>query len=199
MLKLPRFSASFAIGVGNNPDPISFVRGADGERRYTIPLSITPALGQVPENSSHPISKQRCHVLHDCVARSYQANGSHKFPVESRTGSGKTGALSCVRYILTGEAADDDIGFAWSEFSGGDVIVAGDPWKVFGEDFSTERIDLAERDGSHSGSFEPEAETADSTKEVEDIGRHSHSAWFSAASSCSIFALRALMAVIVQT
>jgi hypothetical protein len=33
---------------------------------------------------------------------------------------------------------------------------------VLGEDFPAERIDLAERDGSHSGSFKPEAEAANS-------------------------------------
>jgi hypothetical protein len=33
---------------------------------------------------------------------------------------------------------------------------------VLGEDPSAMGIDLAERDGSHSGSFEPEAEAANS-------------------------------------
>jgi hypothetical protein len=32
-----------------------------------------------------------------------------------------------------------------------------------------EGVDLAERDGSHSGSFKAEAEAADSAEEVEDI------------------------------
>jgi hypothetical protein len=31
---------------------------------------------------------------------------------------------------------------------------------VLGEHFPAERVDLTERDGSHSGSFEPEAEAA---------------------------------------
>ena len=72
-----------ARGVGNDPNPVPFVRGADGFRWYAIPLSVKPALGQVPENDAHPISKQRCHVLHNCVLRSYHAKGSHQFPVES--------------------------------------------------------------------------------------------------------------------
>jgi len=33
---------------------------------------------------------------------------------------------------------------------------------MLGEDFSAEGVDLAERDGSHSGSFESEAEAANS-------------------------------------
>ena len=56
------------------------------------PFRIIPALGQVPENRSHPSTKQRCHVLHDCVERSNHANGAHQFPVESRTGPGQAGA-----------------------------------------------------------------------------------------------------------
>lgn len=42
---------------------------------------------------------------------------------------------------------------------------------MFGEDALTEWLDFAERDGSHSGSFEPEAEAADSAEKVEDIHR----------------------------
>jgi hypothetical protein len=83
MLKSPRFSASFAIGVGNDPNAVAFVRGADGLRWYAIPLKVKPALGHVPENNAHPVTKQRCHVLHDCVLWSYHAKGSHQFPVES--------------------------------------------------------------------------------------------------------------------
>jgi len=160
MLKSPRFSASFAIGVGNNPDSVPLVRGADGSRRYAIPFRVKPALGHVPENNVQPVTKQRCHVLHDCVLRSNQAKGSHKFPVQSRTLSGKAGALSGPRNILAGEPADDDIGRG--ELGCSNVVVAGDAWPVLGEDAPAERIDLAERDGSHSGSFEPEAETANS-------------------------------------
>jgi len=40
---------------------------------------------------------------------------------------------------------------------------------MLGEDSSTERIDLAERDGSHSGSFKSETEAADAAEEIEDI------------------------------
>jgi hypothetical protein len=40
---------------------------------------------------------------------------------------------------------------------------------VLSQDGSAIGIDLAEGDGSHSGSFEPEAEAANTGKEVEDI------------------------------
>jgi hypothetical protein len=39
------------------------------------------------------------------------------------------------------------------------------------ENFSAIGIDLAEGDSSHSGSLEPEAESADPAKKVEDIHR----------------------------
>jgi hypothetical protein len=40
---------------------------------------------------------------------------------------------------------------------------------VLGEDASAIGVDFAEGDGSHSGSFESEAEAADSAEKVEDI------------------------------
>ena len=40
---------------------------------------------------------------------------------------------------------------------------------MLGEDAAAVGIDLAEGDGSHSGSLEPEAEPADPAEEIEDI------------------------------
>jgi len=37
------------------------------------------------------------------------------------------------------------------------------------EDGAGERLDFTERDGSHPGSFKPEAKAANSAKEVKDI------------------------------
>jgi hypothetical protein len=54
-----------AVGVGNDPNAIPSVRGADGGRRYTVPLRIIPARGQLSENTSKPSSKERCDILHD--------------------------------------------------------------------------------------------------------------------------------------
>lgn len=60
-----RSVALSAVGVGNNPDAITPVRGADGGSRYAIPESIIPERGQVSENGSEPETKQACDVLHD--------------------------------------------------------------------------------------------------------------------------------------
>lgn len=49
-----------------------------------------------------------------------------------------------------------------------DVVMDGDAWPVLSEDGPAVGVDLAEGDGTHSGSFKPEAETADPAEEVED-------------------------------
>jgi hypothetical protein len=165
MSKFPRFSASFVIGVGNNPYPVPLMRGADGARRYT---RITPALGQVPKNNAQPVIKHRCHVLHDRVLGSNHANGSHKFPVQSRTLAGKAGALSGMRNILAWEATDDDVGFSLSKFSDGDVGVTGDVGPVLCKHSAAELVLFAECDGSHPRAFESEGEPADAAEEIKN-------------------------------
>jgi hypothetical protein len=57
-------------GVGNDPDPIASVRGADGASWHTVPDRIIPERGQVSANGSHPETKQAWDVLHDDKARS---------------------------------------------------------------------------------------------------------------------------------
>lgn len=59
-----------ASGVGNQPNPVSAVRGADGRSGDAIPDRVIPDLGQVSENGSHPETKQAWDVLHDDEARS---------------------------------------------------------------------------------------------------------------------------------
>jgi hypothetical protein len=150
-----------AVIVGNNPDPIPLVRGAEGARRYAIPFSVKPALGQVPENGSHPVRKERCHVLHDPVARSNHAKGSHKFPVESRTLSGKAGALPGKGNVLTREAAADDISHTFRELHRGHVSVAGYMRPMLRKHLLTKRFDLAEGYRAHSRPFKTERKSAD--------------------------------------
>jgi len=79
-----------------------------------------------------------------------------------------------MRNILAWEPAADDIhGNAICPEAIGsencDIVVAGDAGPVLGEDAAAVGIDLAEGDGSHSGSLEPEAEPADPAEEIEDI------------------------------
>jgi hypothetical protein len=67
---------------------------------------------------------------------------------------------------LAGKAPANDICCGWLKRS--NVIVTRNIGPVFGEDCSAVGIDLAEPDGPHPGSFEPETESADAAEEVED-------------------------------
>jgi hypothetical protein len=59
-----------ASGVGNNPEPVAPVRGANGGSGYAVPPRIVPERGQVSENVSKSSTKERCDVFHDDVAGS---------------------------------------------------------------------------------------------------------------------------------
>jgi hypothetical protein len=64
--------------------------------------------------------------------------------------------------VLAGESSADDI--TGDAIEGSDVLVNRDAWPVFVEDVAAERVDFTELDGSHSGSFESEAESADAAE-----------------------------------
>jgi hypothetical protein len=65
------------VGVGNgDPNAVTPVGGPKVASRNAIPFRIKPVLGHISENSSHPVTKQRCHVFQDRELGSYQANGS---------------------------------------------------------------------------------------------------------------------------
>jgi hypothetical protein len=61
-LRDPRFAA---LGVGNNPNPISDMGSSDIAASETAPPRIHPHLGQVSENFANSPEKQICDVLHD--------------------------------------------------------------------------------------------------------------------------------------
>jgi hypothetical protein len=59
---------TLAAGVGqmgDDPDAVAPVRGADGGSGHTVPDRIIPERGQAPENRSHSPTKQSWDVLHD--------------------------------------------------------------------------------------------------------------------------------------
>jgi hypothetical protein len=158
-----------ASGVGNNPYPVSSVRCTNGTRRNAMPFRIIPDRGQVSENNVQPSTKQRCHVLQDSVLWSNQANGSNDFPVESRTGSGQTGADPGKGNILTWESGCDNIGFAFLEVVGCHVAVAGDAGEILGKHGLRMRLHFAERDGLETASpFEAKAKAADAAEKIEN-------------------------------
>jgi hypothetical protein len=65
--------------------------------------------------------------------------------------------------VLAGEASANNVNCSnVGAFEFRNVVMDGDARPVLGEDFPAERIDLTEGNGSHSGSFEPETESANS-------------------------------------
>jgi hypothetical protein len=134
---LPRFSASFArgvghigfkkslggrppercatafvllaSGVGNNPDAVAAVMGTNGGSRYAVPFRIIPERGQVSENVSKPSTKQSCDVFHEDVSRSNFANNSGVLSPQPAALAGKSSALSRKANVLAGEAAADNV------------------------------------------------------------------------------------------
>jgi hypothetical protein len=98
-----------ALGVGNDEDPVTPVRGADGESGYAVPLSIVPARGQVPENVSEPEGTMPGDVLHDRISGSQLANGSgHVRPDMARVIAAF--ALAREGEGLAAVSANEDVG-----------------------------------------------------------------------------------------
>jgi hypothetical protein len=61
---------ALAVGVCNNENPVTEVRGTDGGCGYAVPFRIEPELGQVAEYSSEAQGKVPWDVLQDREPRS---------------------------------------------------------------------------------------------------------------------------------
>jgi hypothetical protein len=165
---------SLAVRVGNNPDALPEMRRSNIGSRYAMPFRIIPERGQVSENTVEPSIKQCCDVLHDDELRSYLANNSSVLRPKSAANSFNSSALARNADVLTGEAAADDIhgNSVCPETigcEGSDISENRDSWPVLSQHSLAVGIDLAEGDGSHPGSFEPEAEAANSAEEIKHI------------------------------
>jgi len=66
----PSFLASFAVGVGHNPDAVPVVRGAKGCSGNTVPFRVIPERGQITDDDVESAVLQGWDVLHDDVAGS---------------------------------------------------------------------------------------------------------------------------------
>jgi hypothetical protein len=159
--------ASPAVRVGNNPNALPGLRQANEGSRNAMRFRVIVDLGQVSENFAQPSSKQVCHVLHDRVAGSYQANGTYKFPPEPRIGAGQTGALAGTADIDARESATDDIGLAFLKFPRSHVVMARHGRPVLRQHAPAEGINLNETDRARAGAREPEREAADTAKKVQ--------------------------------
>jgi hypothetical protein len=133
-----------------------------------MPLRIKPERGQVPENDIQPSTKQSCDVFHDDVRGMNLANNSGVLFPQTAALAPNPSALAGDADVLAGEPSADNVNGSNSiclESGGGkfsNVWVARRSGPVLGKDGLSMWVGLAERDGSHSGPFEPEAEAANS-------------------------------------
>jgi hypothetical protein len=94
-----RFATAFVLlasGVGNNPDAVAPVRGADGRSGYAVPDSVIPERGQLSENSSMPGTKEAWHVFHNCKAGSNLANKSGELRPQTRSFTFDASSLASI-------------------------------------------------------------------------------------------------------
>lgn len=161
-----------AAGVGNNPDSVASMRGANMGSGYAMPLRVIPERGQLSENSAQPSSQEACDVLHDDEAGSYEANESRKLCPKSRARAVEPKIFASDRKILTGKSAADDI-YTPQEiqlYQANTVHVAEvrDVRPVPGQHAATVRVNFRERHGFHAGPFEAERKSANTRKQIED-------------------------------
>jgi hypothetical protein len=151
------------------------VRRSNVEGSNAIPFRVIPFRGQRAEYGSHPPSKERRHVLQQDVGWSNQANGTNNLPEESRTASGKSGAIPGEANVLAGKASGDDVGAHPGDlFSphGTNVSQNFDIGPVPPQNSTAESVDLAEGDCLESaGSPQAEAEAADPAEKVDNPKR----------------------------
>jgi hypothetical protein len=136
-----------------------------------MPFRIIPDLGQVSEYRVQPSTKQRCHVLQHGVLRSNHANGSNDFPVESRTGTGQSGACASEGNVLAWETRSDDIGLAFLKFVCGHVVMARNAGEILRQDALAIVVLLDEPYGlKPARPFEANGETSDACEHFQ----HAH-------------------------
>lgn len=171
----PLSRQSEASGVGNDPHPVTDVRGTSGSRGDALPLCIIPERGQRPENVAKPSIKQLWRVFHDDEAGANFANQACIFGPQSTAFAAKPTAIASRRKVLAGEPSTDDINgnsIGSKSFAGklADIAVAGDIRPVLGEDFAGVFFDFAERDGfKATSSLQSKREAADAGKEIQHL------------------------------
>jgi hypothetical protein len=179
---------SLAGRVGNNPSSFAGLRGTNKPARQSIPLRIVPESGKGPEYDVKSVPGEAIDVFDDGRFRL-------EFVDEPRVFEPEPALLSVERCVPSVHGSGDADILAWESAAenmngmaacidvsgeGSDIVMTGDSRPPPGEYSPAECGDLAECDGSHSGPFEPEAESSDSAEEIEDIHRHPVNAKLSA-------------------
>ena len=162
---------SRAHGLGNNPEPMSDCGASNIASSNNSPFCVIPQAGKVPENSSHPETKQAWRVLHDDVTWSYFANQTGVLAPEARARTVKaiTAGGVCDTDILTGKASTNDICCPSVEFERLDIFMPRNLRPVHSQHGACGWVDLAEGDGLESTrALQPQAEAANAAEKVED-------------------------------
>jgi hypothetical protein len=120
-----------------------------------MPFRVIPDLGQRPENSFHPSSKQRCHVLQHNNSWLELSNHANGFKEQSASFAIKSCPCSGVGNILTGEPSTDDIdtpiAFRRESFY---IVPTSHVWPVLGENSLAVGVNLDLPLAYHAGSLE---------------------------------------------
>lgn len=131
----------------NGEDPVTQVRGADGSRRYAIPLDIEPQRGQVPKNlspeGSAVESKEIRHVLQQDVAGSKLANGSGHLAPQNGLGMAEPGLEPGRTGPFAGEPSGDEVdGLGGDPTNSSNVGENRTPWEPPLEHAPSPRVGL---------------------------------------------------------
>ena len=160
-------------------DSIALRREADLSRRYAVPPSIVPCLGQVSENGSHPPRQERWNVFHDDPSGEKFANGAGAFNPQPRSFALEPGTLAVLREIRTGEPEDEGVDRGKSSRASvadiGDAPVRVGPAAreyLPAEGLLLDLEDNTRREaGLIEGRLNPEIEAADTREERTDADR----------------------------
>jgi hypothetical protein len=102
--------ALLALGVGNAPPPITLMAGAHITCLDASPFRIKPCFGQFSKNDVQPSMSDRCDVFQDDVLRSHQANDTHEFVEQPRSGAlTDPSASSGLADVLARETSSDNV------------------------------------------------------------------------------------------
>jgi hypothetical protein len=123
-LREPLDFASPAVGVGQDPNPLPAVRGAEIVRSQHAPLRIEPQRGQVSKYSSKPTRSEHWAVFHEDEAGFHLTNDPGHFGPEPGALAVEPGALAGCADVLARESARHHVNTAppWAAVKGSDVI-----------------------------------------------------------------------------
>jgi hypothetical protein len=162
--------------VAKNPEARPPVIESDGTSRYFKRLDLVVDTFQVRNHLLERHAIELSNVLTNEPRRSAFFDDSEHFrPEPTVIVNASAPPASGARVWLAREPSSDDIGESSFDVQRSDVVVTGDVGPVLFENGSTEWIDFAESNRSHSRSLEAEGETTDSRYEVEYI--HALTLW----------------------